>query len=99
MVKQLIPGFSMQDFLQNLEYQLKNIHLTDKAEAVQPFAHCPLQGIVEDYRDVVDCILCNLTFTSAARTTGVRVDVTVKMRLSCVNTAKDDIDRYLFHDG
>lgn len=60
----------MQDFLQNLEYQLKNIHLTDKAEAVQPFAHCPLQGIVEDYRDVVDGILCNLTFTSAARTTG-----------------------------
>lgn len=94
MVKQLIPDFSMQDFLQNLEYQLKNIHLTDKAEAVQPFAHCTLQGIVEDYRDVVDCVLCNLTFTSAARTAeGIRADVTVKMRLSC-DTGRKIKNRY-----
>lgn len=83
LVKRLIPEFSMQDFLQNLEYQLKNIHLTDNAEAVQPFAHCSLKEVVEEYRNVVDCALCSLTFTSAEQTIeGIRAEATVKMRLS-----------------
>lgn len=93
-LKRLIPGFSMQDFLQNLEYQLKNIHLTDRADSVQPFARCSLQDIVKDYRDVVDCALCSLTVTDAEYTIeGVRADVTVKMRLSC-DTGRRIKNRY-----
>lgn len=42
-VKTLIPDFSTGNFLQNLEYQLRMIHLADTAEQVRFFASCDLE--------------------------------------------------------
>lgn len=62
-VKNMIPEFSAQDFLQNLEYKLRNIHFADSAQEVASFASCDLQDIVKKYEDVVDCNLRKLRFT------------------------------------
>ncbi|MBQ9141557.1 MAG: hypothetical protein IJX63_07155 [Lachnospiraceae bacterium] len=61
-VKAVIPEFSAQDFLQNLEYKLRSIHFADSAEEVAAFASCDLQKIVQQYEDVVDCNVRKLRF-------------------------------------
>ena len=84
MMKNAIHHFSTKDFQQNLEYKLKNIHLTNNAAEVQPFAHCPLDAVVTGYKDVVDCALSHIAFKAVNRTpNGYQADVSVRMRLSC----------------
>ena len=61
-VKAVIPEFSAQDFLQNLEYKLRSIHFADAAEEVAAFASCDLQEVVQQYEDVVDCNVRKLRF-------------------------------------
>ncbi len=64
-VQNMIPDFSGEDFCQNLEYKLRNIHMTDNWMEVSAFATCPLERIVEKYRDVVDCNVTRCRFTGA----------------------------------
>ncbi len=61
-VKSVIPEFSAQDFLQNLEYKLRSIHFADSAEEIAAFATCDLQKVVPQYEDVVDCNVRKLRF-------------------------------------
>ena len=93
-MKNAIPGFSTKNFLQNLEYKLKNIHLTDIAAEVQPFAHCALNSVVAGYKDVVDCALCHLSIKEVTRTPqGYLADMDVRMRLSC-DTGRNIKNKY-----
>lgn len=64
-VQNMIPEFSGEDFCQNLEYKLRNIHMTDNWVEVSAFASCPLERIVEKYKDVVDCNVTLCRFTGA----------------------------------
>lgn len=82
-VKALIPQFSTGDFLQNLEYRLRMIHMADTAEQVRFFAACDLTGTVERYQNVVDCCICGVRFLEAeAVEDRYRLGVEVKMRLT-----------------
>lgn len=81
-VKQAFPEFSTEDFIQNLEYELRNIHLADTSLQVQPFATCDLTETVKSYRNVVDCSICRILFTEAQEFTGQDViGAEVKLRL------------------
>lgn len=64
-VQNAIPGFSGEDFCQNLEYKLRNIHMTEAAAEVAAFARCSLEQVVERYKDVVDCNVTRCRFTGA----------------------------------
>ena len=93
-VKALIPQFSTGNFLQNLEYQLRMIHMADTAEQVRFFATCDLTGTVERYQNVVDCCVCGARFLEAeAVGDGYRLSVEVKMRLT-QDTGKKIRNRY-----
>lgn len=82
-VKALIPQFSTGNFIQNLEYQLRMIHMADTAEQVRFFAACDLKGTVERYQNVVDCCICSVRFLEAeAVEDRYRLSVEVKMRLT-----------------
>ncbi len=81
-VKQIVPTFSSEDFCQNLEYKLRNIHMASRAEEVKSFAECSLDKVVEGYQDVVDCNVSHVKFVNATKTTsGYEVDVEVLMKL------------------
>lgn len=93
-VKTLIPEFSTGNFLQNLEYQLRMIHLADKAEQVCFFAACDLDDVVAGYQRVVDCCVCRVRFLEAeAVGDSYRISVEVKMRLT-LDTGKKIRNRY-----
>ena len=93
-VKTLIPEFSTGNFLQNLEYQLRMIHLADKAEQVCLFAACDLDDVVARYQEVVDCCICGVRFLEAeAVDDSYRISVEVKMRLT-LDTGKKIRNRY-----
>ncbi len=82
-VKKVLPHFSAGDFYQNLEYKLRNIHMTDRAEEVNVFARCPLDSVIKDYKDVVECDLSRLKFNRIQTDSdGYRVSVNAKMRLT-----------------
>ncbi len=82
-VKKYLPHFSATDFYQNLEYKLKNIHLTDKVSEVSVFARCSLQEFIEDYRNVVECDMNRLKFLAIDKMEGgYRVRVKAEMRLT-----------------
>lgn len=82
-VKQVLPDFSAQDFFQNLEYKLRNIHLTDRAEEVSAFASCALEEFVAGYGDVVDCSMTRLKFISARKTEeGYVIEAEAKLKLT-----------------
>lgn len=82
-VKSMIPGFSTGNFLQNLEYQLRMIHMADTAEQVCFFAACDLDSTVVKYQNVVDCCICGLRFLETeVQGDHYRLSVEVKMRLT-----------------
>ncbi len=83
-VKKLILNFSGEDFCQNLEYKLRNIHMTDNASEVSAFASCSLEPIVEKYRDVVDCNVTRCKFIGAYEQNDeyvVRVVLTMRLAI------------------
>ena len=81
-VKRAFPEFSTEDFIQNLEYQLRNIHLADTSLQVQSFAACDLTEVVKGYNNVVDCSISRILFTEAQEFTGEDViGAEVKLRL------------------
>lgn len=82
-VKQEIPDFSARDFYQNLEYKLRNIHLTDNVDEVSVFARCDLEAVVENYHNVVECDMTRLKFLQFDEDyDGYRVSVEVELRLT-----------------
>ncbi len=81
-VKSVIPTFSAEDFCQNLEYKLRNIHMANSVEEVNTFAEGSLHKIVAGYQDVVDCNLSHVKFVNATKIAdGYTVDVEVIMKL------------------
>lgn len=81
-VQNAIPQFSGEDFCQNLEYKLRNIHMTDDASEVATFATCSLEQIVERYQDVVDCNVTRCRFVGAYQQENdyvVKAQVTMKL--------------------
>lgn len=85
-VSEVIPDFSAEDFCQNLEYKLRNIHLTDTAGEVGVFARCSLNSIVQKYMDVIDCNASWFRFKAARKEAGgYIVDVEVVMKLTLFN--------------
>ena len=60
--KSRIPGFSEEEFAQNLEYKLRNIHYMEDSKAVNAFSSIDLTGVVEQYKDVIECNLTGLDF-------------------------------------
>lgn len=98
LVKCLLPDFSVYDFYQNLEYQLRSIHLTGSADKVRSFAAFDLQPVVERYGDVVDCALTGLKILTAREIPGegrcvVEVQARVKLILCCGNKIKIKYER------
>lgn len=83
LVKRELPEFSAEDFYQNLEYKLRNIHLTDRAEEVSVFARCSLREAVSAYKDVVECDMTRLKFLQLQKDSdGYRIKVRVQLRLT-----------------
>lgn len=62
MVKQVLPDFSKADFIQNLEYKLKSIHMADSAKEVSAFADIRFDEIVNRNKNVIDCSLVKVKF-------------------------------------
>ena len=88
-VNRVLPNFSFQDFFQNLEYKLRNIHLTDRPQEVNGFASFDLGPIVSNYKDVVDCQLRTIKFC-AIRPTNERyeLDLEASLKLSVFDGMK-----------
>lgn len=63
LVEAVIPSFNKMDFVQNLEYKLRNIHMTNSVNEVNVFANCDLSEAVTGYSDVVDCYITKVKFT------------------------------------
>jgi len=83
MVEAVIPSFNKTDFVQNLEYKLRNIHMTDSVKEVDFFANCDLSEAVAGYSDVVDCYITKLRFTDVrADADKYYVEFNVVMRLT-----------------
>lgn len=82
-VKEQFPNFSARDFYQNLEYKLRNIHLTDNVDEVSVFARCALDNYVKNYCNVVECDMTRLKFLKCKKDTeGYRVKVEAELRLT-----------------
>ncbi len=60
-------NMSLNDFYQNLEYKIRNIHLSDKAKEVQVFSKCDLSNTLPMYKDVIDCDMTYLKLLSGNR--------------------------------
>lgn len=81
--KRVIENFSGEDFCQNLEYKLRNIHMTNDAKEVAAFAAFPLENIVEKYQDVVDCCVTRCKFIDVSdRGEAYEAKVQITMRLT-----------------
>lgn len=65
--KQVMRDISVNDFYQNLEYKIRNIHLTNQVSEVESFAKCNLGTVLSSYQDVVDCDMTRLAFVSGRR--------------------------------
>ncbi len=82
-VKEHLLNFSARDFYQNLEYKLRNIHLTDKVDEVSIFARCALDKYVKNYCNVVECDMTRLKFLKCKKDAeGYKVKVEVELRLT-----------------
>ena len=82
-VSAVIEHFSFRDFFQNLEYKLRNIHLTDRANEVNAFASFDLSSIVAEYKEVVDCQMRSIKFLAARSTAdGYELDLEANLKLS-----------------
>ncbi len=85
-VKRIVPAFSAEDFCQNLEYKLRNIHMASRVEEVKTFAECSLDKVVEGYQNVVESNVSHVKFVNAVKTIGGHViDAEVLMKLAIYN--------------
>lgn len=61
-VRHIFENSSFADFLQNMEYKLRNIHLADSPEQIDFYTECSMKEIMPGYRDVISCDMVNLHF-------------------------------------
>ncbi len=88
-VKNVIANFSGEDFLQNLEYKLRNIHMANNASEVAAFASVSLENIVEMYHDVVDACIIRCRFKDVVDEGDTyKVNIQVTMRLTLLKGTK-----------
>lgn len=57
-----MPDFSPEDFTQNLEFKLRNIHFASNAKEVNAYATFDFGNVIKNYKDVIECSLSKLTF-------------------------------------
>lgn len=67
MVKSQIRKFSPEDFAQNLEFKLRNIHFASNAKEVNVYSKFDLSSVIANYKDVIECTLSKLTFKSVRK--------------------------------
>lgn len=74
---------SPNDFFQNLEYKLRNIHFAEKKTEVEAFASFDLENVIANYENVIECFMHQIEFLNLKRD-GERyfVDVEVTLHLS-----------------
>lgn len=90
---QVLHNISLNDFFQNLEYKLRNIHFSDKESEVNVFAKCNLSGAIAKYKDVIDCDMANLTFVDGKRTSdGYHFECQARIRMTKYNGKKITYD-------
>lgn len=88
-VQALIPGFSGEEFCQELEYKLRNIHFTDDAGEVAVFSRQPLGEIVSQYGNVIDCNLVRCKFLQVQEVNaGYCLNAEVTMKITTYNGKK-----------
>ena len=61
-VASIIEDFSEEDYAQNLEFKLRNIHFASNAKEVNVYSTFDLGKVIEKYQDVIECTLSKLTF-------------------------------------
>ena len=67
MVKSQISDFSPEDFAQNLEFKLRNIHFASDAKEVNVYSTFDLGNVIANYKDVIECTLSKLVFTNVTK--------------------------------
>ena len=73
MVKSQIKGFIPEEFAQNLEFKLRNIHFASTAKEVNVYSTFDLDNVIADYKDVIECTLSKLTFTNVKKQENVYI--------------------------
>lgn len=66
-IKSEIQSFSPEDFAQNLEFKLRNIHFASNAKEVNVYSKLDLGNAVVAYQDVIECTLSKLTFKNVRK--------------------------------
>lgn len=76
-------SISPNDFFQNLEYKLRNIHFAEKKSEVEAFASFDLEKVIANYENVVECFVRQIKFLNLGKD-GDRylIDVEVSLSLS-----------------
>lgn len=83
MIEAVVPTFNKTDFIQNLEYKLRNIHMTDNVNEISAYAGCDLSETIAKYREVIDCYISKVKFTDVYRDEyNYNVELDVIMRLT-----------------
>lgn len=59
-----LDNFSPEDFTQNLEFKLRNIHFASNAKEVNAYATFDFANVIANYKDVIECTLSKLAFKS-----------------------------------
>ena len=63
MIKDKIAYFSVEDFVQNIEYKIRNIHFAENVNEIEKFSTVDLSTVIEKYENVIECDLRNIQFT------------------------------------
>ena len=76
-------NISPNDFFQNIEYKLRNIHFAERKSEVEAFASFDLEEVVTNYENVIECFVHQIKFLNLGKD-GDRylLDVEVILRLS-----------------
>lgn len=76
-----VCNISANDFFQNLEYKIRNIHFANDEKEITGFAKCKLTDVLQSYRDVVDCSVIKLSFIDGKTTKdGYHLDCIAQIR-------------------
>ena len=82
-IKDSMVNFSPNDFLQNIEYKLRNIHFAENATEVEAFASFNLEKVISNYENVIECFVHKIKFESFKKDeNGYLMDVEVILRIS-----------------
>lgn len=61
-VSSIFENNSFADFMQNMEYKIRNIHLADSPEQIDFYTKCSMREVVPKYSDVISCDVVNFHF-------------------------------------